>query len=85
VIRESPTDPGRCQGRLGLLSLRPAIQRQERYLSSVLGGAVLTGSGLIGITLHAPIGALIDATHFKRALIIALSARSLSPALALWR
>ena len=28
-------------------------------------------SGLIGITLHTPIGALIDATHFKRGLIIA--------------
>jgi MFS family permease len=34
-------------------------------------GTVLTVSGLIGITLHAPIGALIDATHFKRGLIIA--------------
>src|SRR4029434_1626492 len=34
-------------------------------------GAVLTVSGLIGITLHTPIGALIDATHFKRGLIIA--------------
>ena len=33
-------------------------------------GAVLTVSGLIGITLHAPIGALIDATNFKRGLII---------------
>jgi MFS family permease len=33
-------------------------------------GAVLTASGLIGITLHTPIGALIDATHFKRGLII---------------
>jgi MFS family permease len=33
-------------------------------------GAVLTVSGLIGITLHAPIGALIDATHYKRGLII---------------
>ena len=33
-------------------------------------GAVLTVSGLIGITLHAPIGALIDATHHKRSLII---------------
>ena len=33
-------------------------------------GAVLTVSGLIGITLHAPIGALIDATHHKRGLII---------------
>ena len=33
-------------------------------------GAVLTVSGLIGITLHTPIGALIDVTHFKRGLII---------------
>ena len=33
-------------------------------------GAVLTVSGLIGITLHTPIGALIDFTHFKRGLII---------------
>ena len=33
-------------------------------------GAVLTVSGLIGITLHTPIGALIDATHFKRGLIV---------------
>lgn len=33
-------------------------------------GVVLTVSGLIGITLHTPIGALIDATHFKRGLII---------------
>ena len=33
-------------------------------------GAVLTVSGLIGITLHAPIGALIDATNYKRGLII---------------
>jgi MFS family permease len=34
-------------------------------------GAALTVSGLVGITLHTPIGAFIDATHFKRALIIA--------------
>jgi hypothetical protein len=33
-------------------------------------GAVLTISGLIGITLHTPIGALIDATNHKRGLII---------------
>src|SRR5687768_2843000 len=33
-------------------------------------GAVLTISGIIGIILHTPIGALIDATHFKRGLII---------------
>jgi MFS family permease len=34
-------------------------------------GAVLTVSGILGITLHTPIGALIDATHAKRGLIIA--------------
>ncbi|MGD9507281.1 MAG: MFS transporter [Geminicoccaceae bacterium] len=33
-------------------------------------GLVLTVSGLIGISLHAPIGALIDATRHKRALLI---------------
>ena len=33
-------------------------------------GAVLTVSGLIGISFHAPVGALIDATRAKRALII---------------
>jgi MFS family permease len=45
-------------------------------------GAVLTISGIIGITLHTPIGALIDATHFKRGLIvfgtIALAASALA-------
>ena len=34
-------------------------------------GAVLTVSGIIGITLHTPVGALIDTTHRKRALLIA--------------
>lgn len=33
-------------------------------------GFVLTVSGLIGISLHAPIGALIDATRRKRALLV---------------
>jgi MFS family permease len=33
-------------------------------------GAVLTASGLIGVTLHAPIGVLIDRTRSKRALIL---------------
>ena len=45
-------------------------------------GAVLTISGLIGISLHTPVGALIDATRAKRALIIggvfALSACALA-------
>ena len=34
-------------------------------------GIVLTTSGLIGISLHTPVGALLDATHAKRGLIIA--------------
>jgi hypothetical protein len=34
-------------------------------------GAVLTVSGLIGIALHVPIGALIDATRFKLGLLVA--------------
>jgi len=34
-------------------------------------GAVLTVSGIIGISLHTPVGALIDVTHAKRGLIIA--------------
>src|SRR5512132_500279 len=34
-------------------------------------GAVLTISGLIGISLHVPIGAFIDATRCKRGLLVA--------------
>jgi MFS family permease len=33
-------------------------------------GAVLTASGLIGISLHAPVGALIDTTRHKRGLLV---------------
>src|SRR3954447_14454774 len=44
-------------------------------------GAVLTASGLIGITLQTPVGALIDATRHKRALltagVVALAGRAL--------
>ena len=47
------------------------------YLLTVAGwnagtiGTVLMVSGIIGITMHAPIGALIDATRAKRGLLIA--------------
>ncbi len=45
-------------------------------------GAVLTVSGLIGITLHAPVGALIDLTRHKRGLlmvgVVALSVSALA-------
>ena len=34
-------------------------------------GVVLTISGLIGISLHVPVGALIDVTHAKRGLVVA--------------
>jgi MFS family permease len=49
-------------------------------------GAVLTVSGIIGIALHTPVGALIDITQRKRALlvggVVALSLCALSIALA---
>jgi hypothetical protein len=33
-------------------------------------GAVLTASGLLGIALHTPVGAMIDAAHAKRGLLV---------------
>jgi MFS family permease len=42
---------------------------QAHWNQATIGG-LLTMSGLIGITAHTPIGALIDATHHKRGLII---------------
>jgi MFS family permease len=48
-------------------------------------GAVLTVSGLIGISLHIPIGALIDGTRRKRALLIAAVAILASSAVAIER
>ena len=46
-------------------------------------GAVLTVSGLIGIAFHVPLGALIDATRFKRGLLIAGAAALTGSALAI--
>ena len=46
-------------------------------------GAVLTVSGLIGIALHVPVGALIDATRFKRGLLVAGVAALTASALAI--
>src|SRR4051795_12256228 len=43
----------------------------EAHWDQATIGAVLTVSGIIGITLHTPVGALIDTTHRKRALLIA--------------
>ena len=40
------------------------------YWDQAAIGLVLTVSGLIGISLHAPIGVFIDATPHKRALLI---------------
>src|SRR5262245_34522632 len=42
----------------------------EAHWTAAEIGAVLTVSGLIGITLHAPLGAFIDATRGKRALLV---------------
>src|SRR3954470_3369595 len=41
----------------------------EAHWDQATIGAVLTVSGIIGISLHTPVGALIDATHAKRGLI----------------
>ena len=46
-------------------------------------GAVLTVSGLTGIAVHTPVGALIDATHFKRGLLVAGVAALTASALAI--
>jgi MFS family permease len=46
-------------------------------------GVVLTVSGLVGITLHTPVGALIDATHHKRGLLVAGVAALTASALAI--
>jgi predicted MFS family arabinose efflux permease len=42
----------------------------EAHWTPVQIGTVLTVSGLIGITVHTPVGALIDATRAKRALLV---------------
>jgi predicted MFS family arabinose efflux permease len=42
----------------------------EAHWDQAMIGGVLTISGLIGISLHTPVGALIDATRRKRELII---------------
>jgi MFS family permease len=42
----------------------------EAHWTAAQIGAVLTVSGLFGIVLHTPIGALIDATRAKRALLV---------------
>jgi predicted MFS family arabinose efflux permease len=42
----------------------------EAHWTAAQIGAVLTVSGLFGISLHTPIGALIDATRAKRSLLV---------------
>jgi MFS family permease len=42
----------------------------EAHWDQATLGAVLTVSGILGITLHTPIGAFIDSTHAKRGLIV---------------
>jgi MFS family permease len=46
-------------------------------------GAALTVSGLTGIVAHTPVGAVIDATHFKRSLLVAGVAALTASALAI--
>jgi MFS family permease len=55
----------------------------EAHWDQVTIGAVLTVSGLTGIALHAPVGALIDATRFKRGLLVAGVAALTASALAI--
>jgi len=43
----------------------------EAHWSQATIGAVLSASGLIGILLHAPVGAFIDRTRAKRGLVVA--------------
>src|SRR4051795_7275716 len=54
--------------------LRPYVSvflLTEAHWDQATMGAVLTVSGMIGITLHTPVGALIDITRRKRALLVA--------------
>jgi MFS family permease len=55
----------------------------EAHWNQATIGAVLTVSGLTGIALHAPVGALIDATRFKRGLLVAGVAALTGSALAI--
>jgi MFS family permease len=58
----------------------------EAHWDQATIGAVLTVSGLTGIALHTPIGALIDATRFKRGLLVAGVAALTASALAIaWK
>jgi MFS family permease len=43
----------------------------RQHWSQATIGAVMTASGLIGIAIHMPVGAFIDATRFKRGIIVA--------------
>ena len=48
-------------------------------------GAVLTVSGLLGIALHTPVGAMIDAAHAKRGLLVGAVAMLAACAIAIER
>ena len=56
---------------------------RARSSRSWASSGVLTVSGLIGITLHTPIGALIGATNYKRGLIIVGTCAPAASALAI--
>ena len=55
----------------GLGSFVSVFLLTEAHWTAAEIGAVLTVSGLLGITMHTPVGALIDATKAKRALLVA--------------
>jgi MFS family permease len=54
----------------GLGSFVNVFLLTEGHWTAAQIGAVLTATGLLGITMHTPVGALIDATRAKRALLV---------------
>src|SRR2546423_31798 len=56
--------------RAGLGAFVGVFLLTEAHWNPAQIGTVLTLSGLVGLTVHAPIGAFIDATHAKRALLV---------------
>ena len=56
--------------RRGLGAFVSVFLLTEAHWTPAQIGVVLTVSGIIGITLHTPLGALIDATTAKRGLLV---------------
>jgi hypothetical protein len=70
-------------GGLGL-HLGVFLLTREHWSQATIG-AVMTASGLIGIAIHMPVGAFIDATRFKRGIIVAGVVMLAASALAITR